>query len=60
MVESKTQSGLEMMFTNYKTMTIVEFLPLLNPWDLVRICRLNKACHYLMQAIVNFEVLLKT
>jgi hypothetical protein len=41
-------------------MAIGEFLPFFNPWELDKICRLNKASQHLMQEIVNFEVLFKT
>jgi hypothetical protein len=60
MVKSRNQSGLERMFTANKTMTAGEFLVFFNPLELVKLLQLNKASHYLMQEIVNFEVLFKT
>jgi hypothetical protein len=48
------------MFTANKTMTAGEFLVFFNPLELVKVLQLNKASHYLMQEIVNFEVLFKT
>ena len=59
-VKSRNQSGLERMFTANKTMTTGEFLVFFNPLELVKLLKLNKASHYLMQEIVNFEVLFKT
>ena len=59
-VKSRNQSGLERMFTANKTMTAGEFLVFFNPLELVKVLQLNKASHYLMQEIVNFEVLFKT
>ncbi len=48
------------MFTANKTMTAGEFLVFFNPIELVKLLKLNKASYYLMQEIVNFEVLFKT
>jgi hypothetical protein len=59
MVKSPNQSGLERMFNYNKTMTAGEFLVFFNPLELVKVLKLNKASHYLMQEIVNFEVLFK-
>ena len=41
-------------------MTTFEFLTFFSPWELAEICLLSKASLYLMQTIVNFEVLFKT
>jgi hypothetical protein len=48
------------MFNENKTMTTGEFLVFFNPLELVKILQLNKASYYLLQEIVNFEVLFKT
>jgi hypothetical protein len=48
------------MFTANKTMTSGEFLVFFNPLELVKVLQFNKASYYLMQEIVNFEVLFKT
>jgi hypothetical protein len=48
------------MFTSNKLMTAGEFLVFFNPIELVKLLKLNKASYYLMQEIVNFEVLFKT
>ena len=41
-------------------MVAIVLLPFLRIKELVRFCRLNKACYHLMQAIVNFQVLFET
>jgi hypothetical protein len=41
-------------------MTTGEFLTFLNPVELTRILRLNKASAHLMRAFVNFSVLFET
>ena len=41
-------------------MTVIVLLPFLKIFELVRFCRLNKACYHMMQAIVNFRVLFET
>ena len=48
------------MFGQLKTMTTGEFLVFFNALELVKLLQLNKASHYLMREIVNFEVLFKT
>ena len=40
-----------------KLMVAIVLLPYLKISELVRFCRLNKACYHIMQAIVNFRVL---
>ena len=60
MVESRRASGFEKIVTEQKLMTVIVLLPFLKIIELVRFCRLNKACYYLMKAIVNFKVLFKS
>ena len=56
MVESKAR-GFELMVKDTKLMTVIILLPFLKISDLVRFCRLNKACYHLMQKKVKYEVL---
>ena len=38
-------------------MAVIVLLPYLKVSELVRFCRLNKACYHMMKAVVNFQVL---
>ena len=60
MVERRQGSGFERIVTENKLMTVIVLLPFLKIFELVRFCRLNKACYHMMQAIVNFRVLFET
>ena len=60
MVESIKASGFEKIVTENKLMTVIVLLPFLKIRELIRFCRLNKACYKIMTKIVNFQVLFKT
>ena len=57
MVDKKTQSGLRSMVKNQRHMTCMELLPLLNIWEILKFCQLNKASYHLLRKYVNFKVL---
>ena len=57
MVDKKTQSGLRSMVKNQRHMTCMELLPLLNIWEILKFCQLNKTCYQLLFNYVNFQVL---
>ena len=57
MVKYKSRSGFESMVKERKLMVAIVLLPYLKIRELVRFCRLNKACYHIMQAIVKFRVL---
>ena len=57
MIGSKSQSGFESMVNERKLMVAIVLLPYLKISELVKFCRLNKACYHIMQAIVKFRVL---
>ena len=60
MVESRPVSAFERIVKDNKLMTVIVLLPFLKIFELVRFCRLNKACYQIMIKIVNFKVLFKT
>jgi hypothetical protein len=59
MVDRKQASGFEKLVTDKKLVTVIVILPFLKISELVKFCRLNKACSHIIQVIVNFQVLFK-
>ena len=57
MNDKKPQSGLGSMVKNQRHMTCMELLPLLNIWEILKFCQLNKASYHLLRKYVNFKVL---
>ena len=50
------KSGFESMVKKLRLMTVIVLLSFLKISELVRFCRLNKACFQMIQSIVNFQV----
>ena len=57
MVLSKPACGFEKMVKDYPLMTSFELLPFIGPYELVYLCRLNKASYKIMKSVVNFKLL---
>ena len=48
------------MVNEHRLMTAMMLLPYLNPFELAKFCRLNKASFHIAQKIVNFKVLFES
>ncbi len=59
MVETRQTSKFENLVKDNKLLVVIVILPFFKH-ELVRFCRLNKACYEIIENKVNFEVLLET
>jgi len=60
MVETRQTSKFENLVKDRKLLVVIVILPSFKLYELVRFCRLNKACYEIIENKVNYEVLLET